>query len=1022
MGINLSKFFSDQGPIGSRRERLKAFFDSRRFLYPFFIVSTCLFLIGLALSFYQIFHLTTEYSFNQFLPKNHNLLLEDKKIRKTFLLSDKSSLVYVLHTDTEQGWLNPEKYSWLKAKTEKLKDLKNVKNVFTFQSLQNAIEKKNDLLIGSPFDESPPATWPELALSNPLISPQLLTADFKSTLLLIEPSSSQTLALEKLQEQISEKLQAKDVTASLGGALAAQNRLSTILGQELKIFLILSVIIFCLVFLFLFSSPSALFLIVFTLLFTNMFHLAWLSTFRIPLNVLLSTLPVINSISVMSLIIHSLHLWTQKKSEARPSIASSFSILKELFLPNLLGTLTTSIGFIALWGAQIPIIQQYAWIIAISVVISWALAQWILLYAFTAFTYLQKPPQMRKWFDRPAYWNFFAVKYNRPIFFSILGLTIVAAFFFPRLNFDSQLYSDLPKQDIVSRTNQWLDQHMGGTVSYELVLIAPRKEFWLTPEKIQALRNVQTEIRKIPSIGGVYSPSEFLPQNLPKKKAAISELFFLYSMSPEDPTRQYINPSADRIRLSIKFKDLPTDQLQLAQAQIDQQLTSTFPEVKIQKGGAAVYAHEINQKVSRKLVFGFWESIILIGTLLVLTFRSLRWALVACIPNAIAPILMIAGLAITKTPIKPSIALIFSISLGLAFNNTVYFLSRLKSLVETKQLHFLPLRRALSLEGNPCLFETFVMLAGFSIFLISQFQVNKLFGVLMVLSICLGFVGDMIFLPALLKFFPQLLLSKSKILPIHTETSSNLRPIGAWLAFFIFISGSPAKATQLTAKEILTKTRTQIEASDEFAQVKMTIIEANGDKKVRELLLKARQQGDKASTLVKIMKPADVKGMGLLSLIENGSEKHWIYLPQSKQVRRVVGSQTQSGVLGSELSAADMNSEILKGAKAKLLSSTKPDQFQIEVSPAKGAQFTKAILTISNQFLPQKIEYFSQNQLKKTVLFKGYSQHGAIWRPKEIQIRNHLNKRGTDLILSHQKVNQGLKDSEFSQSALKDDL
>jgi outer membrane lipoprotein-sorting protein len=297
--------------------------------------------------------------------------------------------------------------------------------------------------------------------------------------------------------------------------------------------------------------------------------------------------------------------------------------------------------------------------------------------------------------------------------------------------------------------------------------------------------------------------------------------------------------------------------------------------------------------------------------------------------------------------------------------------------------------------------------------------------VLMILSIGLGFLGDLIFLPALLKMFPNILIPSTKDQAEDAQyprVSRWGRAAGWIIVLFGILMAPKLEAAALSAKDILNKTRLKIETRDESAKVKLVIIESNGDKKVRELFLKSRRKSGQASTIARISRPADVKGMGLLSQIENGTESHWIFLPQSKQVRRVVGSQTQSGVLGSELSAGDMNSEILRGAKAKLVGVNK-SSYQIQVNPRRSkAQFTHAILTISKQFLPQKIEYYSGKKPRKTVEFKNYAHFGSIWRPKSLTIRNHLNHRGTDLTLSSLQINKGLKDFEFSQAALKEDM
>jgi hypothetical protein len=61
------------------------------------------------------------------------------------------------------------------------------------------------------------------------------------------------------------------------------------------------------------------------------------------------------------------------------------------------------------------------------------------------------------------------------------------------------------------------------------------------------------------------------------------------------------------------------------------------------------------------------------------------------------------------------------------------------------------------LEGNPCLVATLVVMMGFSVFLFSYFDLNRTFGACMLVSILGGLLGDLIFLPALLKTAPWLL-------------------------------------------------------------------------------------------------------------------------------------------------------------------------------------------------------------------------------------------------------------------------
>src|SRR5690606_2343396 len=124
-----------------------------------------------------------------------------------------------------------------------------------------------------------------------------------------------------------------------------------------------------------------------------------------------------------------------------------------------------------------------------------------------------------------------------------------------------------------------------------------------------------------------------------------------------------------------------------------------------------------------------WQSLVGIGLFLVFVFRSFRWALICCLPNLIPPAFLMGALALSHVSVKPGIAVIFSIALGFAFNNTVYLLSRLRALMKSGKAGAFPLKRALMMEANPCFFESLVMFVGFSIFLFSNFSMNQSFGV-----------------------------------------------------------------------------------------------------------------------------------------------------------------------------------------------------------------------------------------------------------------------------------------------------
>lgn len=283
----------------------------------------------------------------------------------------------------------------------------------------------------------------------------------------------------------------------------------------------------------------------------------------------------------------------------------------------------------------------------------------------------------------------------------------------------------------------------------------------------------------------------------------------------------------------------------------------------------------------------------------------------------------------------------------------------------------------------------------------------------MLISIMAGFVSDLFFLPALLKAFPR--LYAPKLAPVPFETKRKIASVAVLLVF------SSTSFAEMDAKSILKKSQSLLDASDDQAKVEMKIVEQNGEAKSRSLDLKTLRK-DGFSVMARIESPADIKNMSFLGLVdEEGNEKQWIYMPSSGKVRRLVTGKTKAGLLGSEISPEDLNSEAIKASSAKLLKTDK-DYFWIEIIPSEGtSDYSKVVTKISKtDYLPKFTAYYIKEKLKKTVSFKDYKQIGKIFRAHFMNVQNHLNGRSTEVRLTNVKINTGLSSDQFSQSSLKD--
>lgn len=115
--------------------------------------------------------------------------------------------------------------------------------------------------------------------------------------------------------------------------------------------------------------------------------------------------------------------------------------------------------------------------------------------------------------------------------------------------------------------------------------------------------------------------------------------------------------------------------------------------------------------------------------------------------------------------------------------------------------------------------------------------------------------------------------------------------------------------SEMSGRSIAEKSYDTTRLSGSEARSTMTIIDAKGRSRVREIaqVTKLTDRGQTEKKLVRFLSPADVKGTGLLTFdYESKDDDMWLYMPALRKTRRIVSSEKSKSFMGSEFSYADM--------------------------------------------------------------------------------------------------------------------
>lgn len=937
---------------------------------------------------------------SQFYPTSNILIQNEQIIKSEFSTHNDTSIFILFETKDQTSWLVEKNFQTIKNISEKFEKESQIKKVTSISTLQNASSSSEQVEIGQLFDGLSLQKRKAIANTHPLVKPLILNQTESMTLMVLNFPPIDQAAIKPYSEKLQNYFlnQFPQYKIRIGGLTVLQAEMGQILKQELIRSALLGLLVFILGLLLVYRNPLSLFPVVICLVFVNTTILGALAALKIPLNVLSSTLPILVSLGVISLVVHIQGHYNQSRN-----ILGTY---KDLFWENVLAVFISGLGFLFLRTSDSEMIKSYGTIVAFAAFSSWFLVHliyWPLSSVFTS-------TDFRSWLHKSAFWTLAPLRFKKPIIFATSAVFIFGFYGAFNLNWNSFVLDDLPKNQSARQTTELIDSQFGGTIEMKYV-IALNSGHWLQTGSLNQLNSVIKQIKNVAVVGSVASASDIFKvmSAQPTKRwlasaSEVNDTSLLLSMAAENPLDEYLSADRKKVLLKVRYKDNPSNKIQDSFEEITSLIQKSFPSAKVTRGGFAEQFHILNQEISKDLVYNFWHALLMATLILVLIFKNWRLAIIACLPNLLPPLALLAWVSVEQIPLKPSIAIIFSIAIGMAFTNTIYILGRIVKLKkQCGYLNYIPLKRALLEEGNPCLVATTLVLLGFFVFLFSQFGINRLFGQYMLLSVTAAFIGDLIFMPALIQY------SKKWILP-------------ALLLFMIYPVDS--FATSPSAIDILKRVQKTLASEDDFAKISMKIIEANGQSKNRDLTFKRKFKNGKNQTLVKILSPLDQKGAGMLSVVEKDSEQKWIFLPGSKQVRRFISKNKEEGVLGSELSPQDLDFNTVKSAQAQLIKIEKVGKNNVALievaSDSNETTYKKAQLWINmTSSTPVRIEYFdAAGVAAKRVDFLNYKEFNKIQRAQKVVIKNLKNKRGTELVFTNLKINSGLSDAGFTQRAL----
>jgi predicted RND superfamily exporter protein len=487
------------------------------------------------------------------------------------------------------------------------------------------------------------------------------------------------------------------------------------------------------------------------------------------LDIMTVMLPTMIFIAGMSDVVHFFSKYFEEIAKGTDKQKIFPLILKEVGFPTFLTLITTVVGFLSLLFSSIKPIKDFGIYTSIGIIIAFCLTYSLLpalLYFFTPKKLVAVHNHDNKTYNVMRKILFWIFRNQKTIIVTTSLLVVLSIIGVYNIKVNNILLEDLSDSVKIKQDFNFFDKHYSGVRPLELAIEIKNKNKTVWDYDImKQLNDVDEFLKKEYHAGFMYSPA-MLSKTINKglKDETSGEGKFPNQEEYEDVKKLLIenkkNKDIKRIitidgryaRINGKINDIGSivvnEQNKRFQEFLKTHINSSDIEIKIT--GAAHLIDRNNEYMVSNMTQGFLFSIIVIALLTYFLHRSWRMVLVFILPNFI-PLLIIAGImGFAGIELKAATSLVFSIAFGVATDDTIHFISRLKIELGYGKSLIYAFKRTYFETGKPIILTTFILMGGFISLMISDFQSTFYFGFLICITIIIAVIADLFLLPVLL--------------------------------------------------------------------------------------------------------------------------------------------------------------------------------------------------------------------------------------------------------------------------------
>jgi uncharacterized protein len=242
---------------------------------------------------------------------------------------------------------------------------------------------------------------------------------------------------------------------------------------------------------------------------------------------------------------------------------------------------------------------------------------------------------------------------------------------------------------------------------------------------------------------------------IPDDPALISQYLVIFS----GDTKSFLASNHDKLRIMLTMNEGSLDESHKIAMYSESYFAALRDKDHLQVlvSGDQQIAYVANQTLLRGTLESIIICVVIVFVLLLLVLRSFWMSLIGIIPIGVCLLVDFGFLGLTGIELNTATALVSSIGIGIGVDFSIHFITWYRRELQVDRDILASVDRAIIHKGRAILYNLFVIVGGFAVFMGSTMVPLRQFGLLTAICMTVTATGALVIVPAILR-----LLAKKK--------------------------------------------------------------------------------------------------------------------------------------------------------------------------------------------------------------------------------------------------------------------